>query len=189
MFWKNKKPVPATLELVQEIDGYKFYTPINLIEGTIAKRYMKFRAIIENRDVFKLDYDSRKIVLAELKRAIDDNEIARASQWVGLLEVLNDETYWDEELFQVANCFLIMEGEPHNDFDEDFVKLKRRLFNENENIKLFFLQFGHEYLRHINDLPENSSILDYMNKKQQKIINLTYARLISQAKSKESGIN
>lgn len=181
------KKVPNNLEHVATLKGYDFYTPKSLIEGTVSKRYYKFRHILESRELFKLNKESRDIAFDQMEKHIDLNQTAAVAQWIGLLRAMNDLTYWDKELFDVANCFLLLDGEPLEDFSEKHTKIKYKLFENDEDVKVFFCQFAHEYMRHIADLPANTSVLDYMNQRTQKLVNTIYGRLILSQIDKESG--
>ena len=177
------------LDIVKIIGKYKFYTPKQLIEGSISKRYYKFRQIIDARETMKLDKESRAILYGEMEKAIDLNQIAALAQWIGLMKTLDSLTYWDEELFLVADCFLLVDDEPEHDFSEKHTAIKRKLFDQHEEVRLFFCQFAHEYLRHIADLPTNTNVLDYMEARQQKIVNRMYGRLILSKKDPKYGIS
>lgn len=185
LFRKRKKKVER-LEFVKEIQGVKFYTPKSIIEGASGVRYMNYLRLVEERETFKLNKDSRKVLIKEMKQAVNNNNVAAVSQFIGFMEVLDDLTYWDRELFEVANCFLLMEDEPLEEFSAEHTEIKRKMFDESQDIKVFFCQYAHEFLRHIAHLPKNTSVLDYLNQSRQALVNKMYSLLISSKIDKKS---
>lgn len=169
---------------------YELYTiKGHLIESSVVKRYMRFRHVIESHGDFKLDHQSLEVAFREMEKAIDNNQLAAVSQWIGLLRALKDLTYWENELFEVCNCFIFLPGEPIDDFSSEYTIKKRAMYDADPELKLFFCQFGHEYLRHIQDLPENTNVLEYLETRQNLIAKKTYERLILRSSDKSIGIS
>lgn len=179
-------------ELLQKIDypGYDLYTiKGHLIEQSITKRYLKFRSIIENHDKLKIDRQGREVIYKAIEDAVDNQRLVEIGQWIMIMRTLDDLTYFEDELFDVCNCFILLKNEPIDDFTLEFSQKKREMFNNDPNLKLFFCQFAHEYLRHMENLPENTNVLEYLEARQNQIAKSMYEKWILPRLDRTHGMN
>ena len=156
------------LMLLKEIDGVKFYTiKGDILEDAYMKRYARYLRLIRAADKFKIDDLKIDKIFADMEESLNAGNMARVMQLMVFLKSLHEQTAVNEQMFEIANCFLMLENEPPESFDMNFVERKRRLFETNEEIKDFFLAFAHEYIKHLLDISKNTNFKDYMNNRSQ----------------------
>ena len=179
--YNNRKWLKQTKEHLKKLDfkGQDFYTfDGSIIDNNYTRRIMKFRHVIENRDKFKLDKTARKQIYKMHSDASNEGKAGDCAQIMLVLESLDDLTYWEDELFEVANAFVLMKGEPLDTFSTEHTKRKRHLFETDENVRLFFCHIAHEYLRSTIGLPKDFAVMDYLENKGYKMVRQMYQSLM-----------
>lgn len=186
LFKKRHKKNPALKKL--NFDKHNFYTfNGDIIEESFTKRYLKYIQVVESHELFKLDKGKRDTILTEIENCIDNGQISKISQWVGLLKSLDQLSFFEEEVFAVINCFLLLEGEPLDDFSMEHTKRKRELFDNDESVRVFFCAFAEQYMTAMATALENTSVYDYLKTQGPAITKKMYDHLTSQLNDKKSG--
>lgn len=170
-FLKFRNKYNDKVQLIKSIDGINFYTiKGDILEDAYMKRYARYLRLIRAADKFKIDDIKIDKIFADMEESLNAGNMARVMQLMVFLKSLHEQTAVNEQMFEVANCFLMLENEPPHEFNMEFVDKKRRLFETNPDIQDFFLSFAHEYIKHLIDTTKTMNYKDYMNERNQKYL-------------------
>lgn len=174
--FKKKDP---ELELVETIQGIKLYTfSGSPVELSFMKRYAHFVQVIRANEHIKLTREKREIIYTGIENAYDKGKFSEIMQYVSLMRQLDDATLCEHEIFEIANCFLLLEGEPLKEFSLEHTAKKKMLFETDEG-RFFFINFTVVQMKRLIDFPEGLKFEEYLKSPKAQVLNIMYSALVT----------
>ena len=166
-----KKKLDDRLEFVAKVGGHNFFKlKGHIIQGQYIKRHWYFVRLLRSFDELKLPQDKRTAIYDGIDKALNEQNFAAIAQYNTLMRQLDDATATNEQYFTVANCFLLLEGEPVDTLDDVFTNKKRELYKDNEDIRFFLRSFAHEQLKDIISTSPSTPNSEYLDDMRAQII-------------------
>lgn len=172
------------LRYLETIEGHRLYTfEGEMIHESPVRRHLQYLAVITNYDKLKLDHDSRQIIYENMKKGINDGNIAEISANITLMETLDSVTLINDQIFQVCNCYILLDDEPINDFSLKHTEIKKKLYDNSDVARFFFINFAIQYLKDIVNSSTNTNFVDYLKTPKVKIAESLISKLVSDPSS------
>jgi len=114
---------------------------------------------------------------------LQKGNVPEARRAVDSLKAYRELYTTNELMFRLANCITLMAGEPWNDFHPDYTEKKRKLYENNQNVKAFFLRTSLASLKILIASSTNINVVDYLNSTSTKIIERIFLSLIEDSTS------
>ena len=159
--------------------GHDFYT-FDKIEIASARRYLAFIRLTREHELGV----SREDLETFLDLTIQANNQGNTSRVGALCHTLKAYTdlYTDNRrIFEVANCFVLVDDEPINDFSDSHSILKKAMFDASESVRFFFIKTSISYIKSITELPEDFKIEDYLKSQNVELTEQAWYKLTSRS--------
>lgn len=165
--------------------GVKCYNFVNPLELPYF-RYLKVMAAI-NQSALKAqvsDVIAYTELIDDFARNKDHESILKYSQY---LRAFVDLEYTNTLLFNIAEPLILLEGENPDDESNEWSRNKKRMFDDYDHFKAFFLRMGFSYLLSFqNQSIGHTRIEDYLKKDAVKKTEEVFLKLIAGNISKSS---
>lgn len=148
------------------IDGVRFRV-IKDFGLTAYKRSIAFSYSCKNIDygLIKQDIIEGLNMILKANEERKSNDVASLSNYM----LTNLQGFTPASvLFEVANCFILIDGENEKELNPEFTIKKKQLFDHSREIELFFLSIAINTLKAMSYLPEDSKIEDYSQNRISK---------------------
>lgn len=163
-------------ELLANVGGHRWYKLMDFKEN-ITERYLNYVKIVSQ-------YDQLRLTLADIRafcdKAIMLSKDGKTKELHTLLEVLNSYTLLEENndiTFNIAVQFLFIDDEPEDKISAEHYELKRKLYNEQPSVKVFFCEVSRILRQQPVELRSNWEMMDILNDKGNQLTEETFSRL------------
>lgn len=138
--WKDSIKERTDWDYIGDMAGHKWGKPAT-ISDMIAERYFAFQKLSEQFDTLGIRYSELWRALELQQSALRANNIALASEYNTALMGYVELRETNDMIFSIPNCFVLIDDEPINEMTSHHTKLKKKLFDENPEIRIFFCEF------------------------------------------------
>jgi hypothetical protein len=80
---------------------------------------------------------------------------------------------------EVVNCFILIDDEPLEKFSTSHTQTKLSLYDNNLQIRFFFINFAMDLLRNLVSLPEHIQPEEYLNSKAVKLKETAFWKVLN----------
>ena len=175
MKWFKRKR--DNLIKLKEIGGHTFYKLADFQENN-TERYLIYLKTITQ-------YEQIKLRLSDLKsfaeKTIQLSKENRHKELHTHLEILNSVLQLEESndiVFSLAANFLIIDDEPTDVISSKYYELKKRLYDSNPLVKVFFCEVSIQLRTKQKELINSLKMMDILNDKETLLAEQTFLRLI-----------
>lgn len=139
------------LTLVYEKDGIKFYGHTNPLE--IAP--LRGIAIERSRRFMDMNLTKGNLteLIKEIKKAAGENDVVKAFSIVQEIEYRLHFIGEEKSILEFVSIYYLLEDEDPGDYNEVFTERKMKMFEENKDMKGFFLDIGLSLIETFSKLP------------------------------------
>lgn len=183
----RKKPKgPETregLEYLFSYAGHNFYT-FRRIEETAARRYLAYIRLVRMHEL-GVSRDDLKKFTAGIRQANNRGDKSAVGALCEALEAYTDLYTDNQRIFEIANCFVLVDDEPVGKFSEIHSLLKKQLYDGSDQVRFFFIESALKYLRKISDLPDDLDLGAYLREGKVELTEKVFSRLITRDSSEK----
>jgi hypothetical protein len=177
----KKKDTRDGLDFVFEHAGHTFYT-FPRIEVAAAQRYLAYIRLVREHELGVSRSDLRAFI-EMMKQAANKGDIARQGALLHSLEAYTELYTDNKRVFEVANCFLLVDDEPVDKFSDKHSLLKKQLFDTSEAVRFFFIKTAVSYIEKVVDSPQDFNAEDYLKSDEVKLTEKAFSRLMQSSSS------
>lgn len=185
--FKRKTPSRKGLEHQFTYAGHHFYT-FPKMEASAAKRYLAYIRFVREHELGVSTHDLNAFIEGILD-ACKKGDIGTIGTYCHTLRAFLDLYTDHKRLFEVSNCFVLIDDEPIKDLTGEHTLLKWQLFEASEEVRFFFIDTGLKYLSKVKDLPKDFDAANYLRSPEVQLAEKVFSNLTessSLVKSKQS---
>ena len=183
-FFKRRKHERDGLDFVFEHAGHSFFT-FPRIEVAAAKRYLAYIRLVREHELGVSRSDLRAFI-EMMKEAANRNDVARQGALLHSLEAFVELYTDNKRIFEVANCFLLVDDEPIKEFSDKHSKIKYDLFNSSESVRFFFIKTALSYIEKVVASPQDFNGADYLKSQEVELTEKAFSKLMQSSSSDTS---
>lgn len=188
MKWNPFKRVRRRkFDVLTKYAGHTFYA-IGDVSHVVAARYLAFIRLIEVHQLGVSEIDLHAF-FDLINDAVDRREYHKIPQYTGVLSAYVDMYTSNNRIFEIANCFVLIDDEPADTFSDEHTMLKKRLFDDSETVRFFFIDYAVKLLRNTGHLSNDTNVADYLKSDAAQLAENQFLQLITNntsAKSKQT---
>lgn len=174
MWFKKKRD---NLIKLKEIGGHTFYKLADFQENN-TERYLIYLKTISQYEQIKLRLSDLKAFAEKTLQLSKEN---KAKELHTHLEIFNSVIKLEETndiVFSLAANFLIIDDEPTETISSKHYELKKRLYDTNPLVKVFFCEVSIQLRTKPKELINSLAMMDILNEKETLLAEQTFSRLI-----------
>lgn len=138
-FKKPKQNIRHDCDYIGLMAGHQWYKP-SIIDDTITDRYLTYTGLSNQFDTLGLRFEDLHAALYGVQDSLRNNKVSLAAEinsaLIGYVELQMN----NDIVFSLVNCFIMIDDEPIENITPEYTKIKRDLYNSNDEVKIFFCE-------------------------------------------------
>ena len=191
--WLQKKPKPSKSANKRESEGLEYlfsegshdFYRLPQFEMNAARRYLAYIRLVREHEL-GVSHSDLEIFCEQMNEHLNKGRIAQCGAMVAALQAYTELYTDNKRVYEIANCFILVDDEPIKDFSLDHSILKKTIFESSENARFFFIKSALGYLKAIIELPLDLELVDYLKSKQVSVSEKTFSASIGNNSSDTS---
>ena len=159
--WSSKPP--DDFMYPRDVDGHRFW----VIKDPLFHATRRILALN-----YKLHESQLSVTSDDLRAIVDtgnesvrQGDISKCGFLFHLLGTQMDLYCTRKALFQVANCIILLDGEPFKTMSQEHTAKKQHIFDTNQEVKSFFFSIAQRFLTRTGVLLQDMNVEEYLNQK------------------------
>lgn len=178
MNWRKLfKKKRSDLKFIGNMEGHNFYVVFNPSELTYTRYFTYVQAV--QLSGFKLLKEHLDICLDLIDQSISEGNIARIAHITDAIRGYQNLYLSNDLMKEVVNCFILIDDEPLTEFSTSHTQTKLSLYDNNLQMRFFFINFAMDLLRNLVSLPEHIQPEEYLNSKAVKLKETAFWRVLN----------
>jgi hypothetical protein len=176
--WRNLfKKKRKDIKHIGSMAGHDFYVVFNPSELTYTRYFAYVQAV--QLSGFKLLKEDLDICLDLIDKSISEGNIARIAHITDAIRGYQNLYLSNDLMKEVVNCFILIDDEPLEKFSTSHTQTKLSLYDNNLQIRFFFINFAMDLLRNLVSLPEHIQPEEYLNSKAVKLKETAFWKVLN----------
>lgn len=169
MLFKNRNG----LVRLGKFGGHEFYR-IEKFGDNLVNRYQHFIIQMQSFEKYGIEKKELQDGLAMISQALVDNKPSLAAQYVSALSGYVSLNVNNDVVFNTANCFILIDDEPIGEITTKHTELKKKLFNENKSVFVFFCEVFKTFEANTKNSLTDISLVGYLESRLARVTQEIY---------------
>jgi hypothetical protein len=174
--WVKRNPNRKRKVLCRQ-NGHTFYA-IGDISAVVAVRYLAFLRLLEVHQLGVSDVDL-KAFFKLINDAVAQQQWGNIPKYITTMEAYLDLYTDHSRVFEVANCFVLVDDEPADRFSEEHTVIKHQMYNSSDRVRFFFITYVQESLKNMDVSAQSMQLVDYLKGEQVQLVEKAFSKLIT----------
>lgn len=165
--------------------GHQWYKP-SIIDDTITDRYLDYISLSNQYDTLGLRFEDLHAALYGVQDSLRQNKTSLAAEINSALISYVELQMNNDIVFSLVNCFIMVDDEPLDKITPEYTKIKKELYNSNDEVKIFFCECYNGLKSTIQDSQQSTSPYNFLKSRLAQVSESLFLKSLKMAQDIKS---